>query len=409
MMQFLGLAWRNIWRNWRRTVIAVVAIVLGVVLLLLFDGVLHGSDQAIFGNAVRLYGGNIQVHVAGFRTKAERLPLTPLEDADAVVRAARALPQVVTAAQRIQTAGLVASREGSFPVVITGIEPDVEKTVSLQAANIGVGRFLLPEDGAAIFIGKGLADLIQAGVGDRIMVVGRASGEEMRQDTLTIVGIYDLGMPEAEKSQVFMPITAAQTIYHLEGRATEVNLTLQQVGQEDEVVRALQPLFPSDEIDTWSTLKPEIRQSLDTKFAFSGFIGLIIIFIACIGILNIMLVAVFERTREMGVMSALGMKGAQIVWLFLLEGTMIGVVGAAIGCLLGALFNGILGYVGISFSFGSGLGDFVALMGNRLYPNITLVDLISRGITIIFIAALASLYPAWQASRQEPAAALRHV
>ena len=87
MAEFTKLAWRNLWRNWRRTVIALVAIVLGVALLLFFDGLLQGSDQAIFGNAVRLYGGNVQVHAPGYLDKASRQPLLPLEDADAVVQA----------------------------------------------------------------------------------------------------------------------------------------------------------------------------------------------------------------------------------------------------------------------------------------------------------------------------------
>jgi ABC-type lipoprotein release transport system permease subunit len=101
----IKLAWRNVWRNWRRTAIALAAIILGVILLLFFDGLIHGSDQAIFGNAVRLYGGNIQVHAPGFREKAVQLPLLPLADADAVIQAARAEPHLIAAARRINTAG----------------------------------------------------------------------------------------------------------------------------------------------------------------------------------------------------------------------------------------------------------------------------------------------------------------
>ena len=89
MGQTFKLAWRNMWRNWRRTMIAVVAIVLGLILLLLFDGIIRGSDQAIFGNAVRVYGGNLQVHAPGYRDKAARLPMLPLDDPAAVVQAAR--------------------------------------------------------------------------------------------------------------------------------------------------------------------------------------------------------------------------------------------------------------------------------------------------------------------------------
>src|SRR5215211_9140131 len=89
MRKSIKLAWRNMWRNWRRTAIALIAIVLGLMLLLFFDGLIKGSDQAIFGNAVRLYGGNLQVHASGFRAKANRLPLLPLSNADAVIQAAR--------------------------------------------------------------------------------------------------------------------------------------------------------------------------------------------------------------------------------------------------------------------------------------------------------------------------------
>jgi ABC-type lipoprotein release transport system permease subunit len=131
--------------------------------------------------------------------------------------------------------------------------------------------------------------------------------------------------------------------------------------------------------------------------------------IAGIGILNLMLMAVFERTREMGVLAALGMKGRQIMSLFLLEGVFIGIVGAIIGCTLGALLIGWLGQVGIGLPSYSGMGEVMALLGDRLYPSITLADLLSRGILVIVIAAIASLYPSWQASRQEPAQALHHV
>jgi ABC-type lipoprotein release transport system permease subunit len=120
---------------------------------------------------------------------------------------------------------------------------------------------------------------------------------------------------------------------------------------------------------------------------------LVIIFIACIGILNLLLVAVFERTREMGVLAALGMKGRQIVALFLLEGTLIGVLGAVIGCALGVALVGALGQVGWDLSFMSGMGEIGALMGDRLYPSITLADILGRGITVAILAAVASLYP----------------
>jgi putative ABC transport system permease protein len=409
MRKSITLAWRNMWRNWRRTAIALVAIVLGVILLLFFDGMIKGSDQAIFGNAVRLYGGNLQVHAPGFRARANRLPLLPLEDADAVIHAARAQPNVVAATKRIVTAGIVSSHGNALPVAITAIEPAIEAPLSLQAENITQGRFLSDEDGDAILIGQGLAERLEVGLGDRVTLLGRSKNELMRQHTMIIVGIYDLHTPEVEKGAVFIPLIDGQTLYNLRGQATEAAIFLKQVGNEDNLMTTLQRQLPGYEVDTWQTLRPEIRQTLNSKLAFTSFIGLVVLIIAGIGILNLMLMAVFERTREMGVLAALGMKGRQIMGLFLLEGAFIGIVGAIIGCSLGALLLGWVGQVGINMSSASGMGGVMALLGDRLYPVIAAGDLLSRGVLVIMIAAIASLYPSWQASRQEPAQALHHV
>lgn len=409
MGRTLKLAWRNMWRNWRRTAIALVAIVLGLILLLFFQGVIQGSDQAIFGNAVRLYGGNIQIHAPGFLAKANRLPLLPLEDADAAVQAALAQPQVISAAKRINTGGLITSREGAFPVAITAIEPTVEAPHSIQAANIGAGRFLQDDDRDAVLIGKGLADLLKVQVGDRVTLLGRSRHETMRQRTMTVVGIYNLGMAEAEKGMAFITLPEAQDLYNLRHQATEVAVSLQSVGQEDAVVPALESTLPTYEVASWATLKPELKETLAMKGAVTTVIGFIVLLIASIGVLNLMLMAVFERTREMGVLGALGMKGRQIMSLFLLEGSLIGVVGAVIGCTLGLLLIAAVARVGIYFGTTANMGEMTALMGDRLYPSITVAQAVGRGVAVVVIAALASLYPAWKAARKEPAEALHHV
>ena len=410
MGQTFKFAWRNMWRNWRRTIIAVIAIVLGLILLLFMDGMIKGSDQAIFGNAVRLYGGNLQVHAVGYRERANRLPMLPLDDADAVVQAARAQPEVLAAAKRINTAGLIIHRGNSVPVAITALEPEVEAAISLQAENVSQGRFLSAEDGDAIFIGQGLADRLEVTVGDNVILMGRSKNESMRQHTFTVVGIYNLNMPEFEKGVVYIPLIDAQTLYNLRGQATEASIFLKQIGTEGNVIKALKAQLPNYEVDSWQTLKGDLTETLTTKLAFTSFFGIVVIIIASIGILNLMLMAVFERTREMGVLSALGMKGRQVMGLFLLEGSLIGAVGAAVGSALGFAVIAALGNVGIDFSkLSSGMGDLGALMGSKLYPMLTVDVLISRAVLVVIIAALASIYPAWQASRKEPARALHHV
>jgi ABC-type antimicrobial peptide transport system permease subunit len=130
---------------------------------------------------------------------------------------------------------------------------------------------------------------------------------------------------------------------------------------------------------------------------------------ASIGILNLMLMAVYERTREMGVLAALGMKGRQLMGLFLLEGMFIGVIGAVLGCIVSWLLVTAFARVGIDYSMAEGTGDITALVGNRIYPSIPIANIVFYGFAVVIIAALASFIPAWQASRNEPAESLHHI
>jgi len=366
----------------------VIAIALGVAFLLFFDGLYGGTGQAIYGNFVKLQGGNVQVHAPGYREKAKRLPLLPLANAEVAMQAALGQPHVVGASRRINTGGMVSSREGTFPVVITGIEPEREAPVGLLAGNITQGRYLTAEDMDVLLIGRALAKRLEVSVGDRITLVGRATHEQMRRRTMTIAGIYDLGLAEVEKRMVYVSLAEAQSLFDLRGQATEVVIALESVGQEPPVVAALRPTLPG---------------------VTMNIIGAIILLIAGVGILNLMLMAVFERTREIGILAAMGLKRREIVVLFLLEGTLIGLLGALVGCMLGGLILAYLGQVGFAWNVSSEMSELAALLGDRIYPKVGLDLLMQRALTVAIIAALASLYPAWQASKREPAEALHYV
>ena len=408
MGKLLRMAWRNVWRNKRRTLIALAAVALGLVFLAFVDGSIAGFQQAIFGNAVRLQGGNVQVHAPGYGEKAKRLPLLPLADADAVVRAARAQSQVVASSRRINTAGFVSSREATMPVMISGIEPELEAPVGLLAGNIAQGRYLTAGDEDLILVGQAMAARLKVGVGDRITLLGRATHQQMRRRTMTVVGIYDLGLPEAEKKMAYISLAEAQTLFDLRDQATEVVVALQSVGQEKAVVAALQEALPAYEVAAWQELNPEMNQSLQVDKQIMSIFGLVVLLIAGVGILNLMLMAVFERTREIGLLAAMGLKRHEILGLFLLEGVLIGLLGALIGGVLGGLIVSAVGQVGIRLSVAE-MGEMLALLGDRLYPALQIELLLGRALTIAVIAALASLYPAWQASKREPAEALHFV
>ncbi len=409
MGKFIKISWRNLWRNWRRTMIALAAISLGLLFLVFMDGVITGSRVAIYGNLIKLLGGNIQVHAQGYFEKSKRTPLMPIPDVENVIRTAQSQPQVVGVASRVVTGGFINSRDISMPVKISGIEPEKEAPVGLIAQHVSAGRYLQASDQDNILIGKTLADRLNVNVNDRLSLVGRATHEQMRTRTMTVVGIYDVGSSEIEKADIYITLSEAQSLYDLAGQATEVVIALNSVGNEGPLVDTLSAALPGYEVASWKDLNPALVNTYALGEQVINIFAVIVLAIAGIGILNLMLMAVFERTREIGLLSALGLKRLQIMGLFLMEGMLIGAIGAVIGCGLGALLVTLTGQVGFDLTSMNGAGQATALMGNKLYPAMELAPLISRTITVIIIAALASLYPAWQASKREPAEALHFV
>lgn len=409
MQLYLRLAWRNIWRHRRRTVTILVSIILVLGLMMFYDGLIVGFEQAVYGNAIKVFGGNVQIHAPGFQEKSDSTPLLALEGDTAIVAAAQALPQVVSVSRRINTSGLVTSREGAFPVGITAIEPEIEAPVSVIAQNVKEGRFLTSEDADVVVIGKGMAEALGVTLGDRISLAGRAQHEQMRSRTMTVVGIYDLGMADLEKRTVYMSLGEAQGLYDLTGQVTEVTLVLEYIGQEAEVMSPLRAQFPGVEVVSWETSFPEMQAAISGKSGAMDIMGIFIYLIAGIGIFNLLMMAVYERTREIGMLGALGLRPRQIGLLFVLEGIMIGAVGIAGGILFGLTINIILGQIGLDYSAYTNIAEYMALINGQIYPSLGIEQLPKRTITIAVICALAALYPAIEASRREPAEALHYV
>jgi ABC-type lipoprotein release transport system permease subunit len=409
MRLFLMLAWRNLWRHRVRTLIVVAAMALGLAMMMFYDGLVAGFQQAIYGNAIKILGGNIQVHASGYSSQADENPLLPLANDQSIVSAALALPQVQAASRRINTGGLISSREGAFAVEITGIEPEKEAQVNLALQHVIAGKILTSDEADVIFIGKGLADAMDVQVGDRVVMTGRSAHEQMRKRTMTVGGIYDLGMPDIEKRTVYLSLGEAQDLYNLNGQSTEVAITLKQLGQEPMVISALKPALPGYEITSWETNFPELKAAIETKGGVMNIFSVVILLIAGIGILNLLLMAIYERTREIGLLGALGLRPREISTLFIIEGTLMGLVGVAAGIVLGLLLNGMLKRVGLDYTAFSNVTSYMALVGGRVYPTWGVDKLVSRGLTVAIISALAAFIPAREAASREPAEALHYV
>ena len=408
MQLYLRLAWRNIWRHKRRTIIIVLAMSLTLGLMMWYDGLMNGFTDAIYGNAVKILGGNVQVHAEGYRAEANSNPLFPLADPQAVIIAAESNPLTLAATQRIHTGGLVTSREGAFSVGIIGVEPEKEMKVNIIGQNVKEGRNLTGDDLDNVLIGKGLADTMGVKVGDRITMVGRSQHEQMRQRTMTVVGIFDLGLPDIEKQTVYISLGEAQALYNVAG-STEVAIFLEKLGQESNVIDSMKPSLPGYEIESFQANYPDLASAINSKNGVMDIFSVIIIAIAGVGILNLLLMAVYERTREIGVLGAMGLKPRQISLLFVLEGIMIGLVGVAAGIVLGLAINGYLMKVGMDFGNMTQAASYMALMQSRAYPTWGVEKLPLRVSMIVIISALAALIPAAEAGRREPAEALHFV
>ncbi|GAB4428922.1 MAG: ABC transporter permease [Anaerolineales bacterium] len=271
------------------------------------------------------------------------------------------------------------------------------------------GRMLKADDEDVVFIGKGLAEAMEIGVGDRITMSGKSVHGEMRKRTMTVIGIYDINLASFERQSVYISLSEAQRLYDLGNDVTEVILYTEITGKENPIVDKLEASLPGYEITTWKSAIPELSSTVEMKNAVMTIFSAILLGIAAIGIFNILLMAIYERTKEIGLLGAIGLKPWQITLLFLLEGIMIGLVGAVFGFVLGYAVTSVLGIFGLNYGFAVDMMDYMALLGTHIYPAFDFNLTLQRAGMVAIISALAALYPALEASRREPADALHHV
>ena len=407
MKLLLRLAWRNIWRHRLRTLSIVITISLTMALMFFLDGLYNGMLQGMYSNTVKLNGSNIQVHAADYISETDT-PLLPVPNDQAVIAAAESLPQVVSTSRRIQTSGLASNSEGAFPISIIGIESEKELAVSSVAQRISAGRHLTAHDLDMVYIGKGLADEMQINVGDRFTIAGQSTHEQLRSRTMTVVGIYDVGLPSIEKATVYISLREAQDLYDLTDQATEVIISLQKLSQQDEVMKTLRSLLPGYSLLDWKT-DNSLFEAVKTEYRFWDILSIAMICIAGIGIFNLLQMSVFERTREIGILGAMGFKQRQITLLFMLEGITIGIFGLVIGIGLGLLINSIMGKVGLGFGELKAMAESMALLSDRIYFTMGLEKLPLRILSVVVVSLVASFLPAREAAHHEPAEALHFV
>ncbi len=399
----LALAWRNIWRNTRRTLITVVALGLGVVGIVF----LHSYRECTYGEMVRGITaglvGHIQVHGKGYQ-EAPAVEVVVKDPVAVEARLTSALP-FAKVERRVLGAGLAGAGEQSSPVMVVGMEPPKEAAGTL--ATVVTGRQLA--GAREVVLGKDLARDLGLEPGGELVLVGQAVDGSVANDRYTVVGTADSGSSEMNAGAVFMRLADAQAFFGLEDGVHQIIVRLP-TDQEDltpevATLRAALDLATLEAL-SWAEMLPELRTTMAEKRSRQHLVDVIVFLIVALGVLNAMTMSTFERTHELGVMAALGTRRGRLLSLIMTEAFLQAVVGFAAGLAAAtALLYGI-GEVSLS-----GLSQ-QDMMGAKFPEKVVLglrsMAVLSAAVTAFATALLGALVPAWRASRLEPVDAMRH-
>ena len=359
------LAWRNIWRNKRKSLIVLGSVVVGMIAIIFYDGLDHGMLRQMLNNQISSSVSHIQIHKKGFNdNKIIKNYLPGAQHVEDIVKNEK---DIKAYSKRVITFGLLSSATNSSGVYIYGVYPDMESKVSNIKSSIIEGKFL---NGGKrdIVIGKQLADKLGVGIGDKVVVMSNTPNGSIGSDLFRVSGIFQTVSTDFDKTTIYIPIKTAQEMLNIDSHIYEYAIILNDYHNVDKVKSALESNLNSDyEVLSYKDLLPMLIYQMElydqTMWIFYMIVGLALIF----GIVNTMLMSVFERINEIGVLMAIGMKNSRIFLMFVFEAFMIGVIGTILGLALGLLIHWPLSISGINFSiFSDALKSFG--IGAVIYP-----------------------------------------
>lgn len=408
MWVFLKLAARSLLRNKRRSAITFVAIGLGLVLVLLFYGFIQGVDKQFTDNFIKAQTGHIQIHARGYQEKARLMPLDiAIKDYQSVVQKLTELPSVKGVFPRLRFPVIVSTGSESLGVLGLGFDPQAERD-GVIATKIAQGEYFSDKPGYAL-IGVDLAKDLQVSVGDLSVLVATTAKGALNSIDVEIKGIFATGYSQIDSSMLTLALSDAQKLLRMAGQVTEITVMLTDADQAESVAQIIRERFSDDglEVQTWKELGAAIFELLAARRQLMAVISFVVILIAALGIVNTMLMSVFERVREIGTLMALGMTPGEIRLLFLLESAMLGAAGGLMGSAVGGALLKYFATVGVTFMQTS---QFINLpVGTTFYAEFSWRTIVLFFVLAQAVAVLAALYPAYIASKQEPVQALRHV
>jgi ABC-type lipoprotein release transport system permease subunit len=406
MFKLWKIALRDLLRNRRRSLLTLLAVVIGVSLLVFVGGFYQGIFDGSMAMSIQLQTSHLQVRTPTYDSDKLSMQWKDLlNDPQGLTRQIQAIPGVQAATPVLWTSGLVLSGDQSAGVLIDGVDPASEILAPIRKA-IVAGAMPAADDRSGVLIGKGLADSLGLAVGKDVALVINTSNQTTDQATFTIRGLFDTGVVQYDDSTVYLPLARAQVFSAAGERASAIRVLLADKNNANAFAAAFRS--PNLAVLTWTDLNQLLLQSVNASVAFMSILYLIVLGMVAVVIANTLLMSVFERTREMGILSALGMKRRQILSMFVIEAGMLGLAGTAAGVALGGAIVWYYSKVGINLSQDiiQAKASNMITYGKLLYTSFSTSQVLELAIIAMALTLIVSLYPAWFASRLEPVQAL---
>jgi len=399
------MAWRNVWRNPRRTAIVVTAVAVGISGALLAMSINYGMAAQMVDTAIRTELGHIQIHAVGYDANPE-LKVRIADGGRELEKILAATPGVLAWARRVRGDGLVTSTRASVGVRIVGIEPEREAAVSTIARSITTGSYLGAEK-RRVIIGERLAKRLHVGIGDKIVISATDLAGEIAGEGVRVGGLFHTPSAPLDSGTVFLPLADSQKLLSLEDAISEVVVVGRRSDRADELRAALGIAVANHEVRSWKEIQP-VLDFLVSLFDEMGLVLYGLVFVAMLfGIANVLLMAVYERVREIGILMAIGMSRKRVAASVVLESMIVTAIGLVVGYAITLAAMAWLGD-GIDLSvFGEGLESLGA--GQTIVPVLRASDFTIPTAVAVVTAAVASGWPAYRATKFRPADAVRHV
>lgn len=405
MRQLLKIAYRDLVRNRRRSLLTLVAIAVGVSLLVFMSGFIQGAITDSIENNIRLQTGHLKIRAASYDEDKVSLAWEDLLDnPEELAAQVRGLDGVEAASPVLWASGIVSTREESVGVRVFGIDPLSDVHARIRDG-LAAGEYLQPDDRSGILMGQRLAESLGVTVGDQISLLVNTADEAPDEATFTIRGLYATGVPVYDDTTIFLPLSKAQAFTHTEGRASMILALLKDRELADGLAAALR--VPGYTVLTWREMNQVILQAIQAGMGMLYIMYLVVLMVVAVVIANTLLMSVFERIREMGILSALGMKAREILLMFVVEAGILGAVGVVLGVVLGSLGVFYLSRVGLHIGDMATMTTVSAAYSDTMYARFAPGETIAVAIAAMVIILLASLYPARFAARLQPIDALR--